>query len=158
MYILIKNLFHVYIHTCTKSFSGQFIKKDQYFIISKIKKRYPKMGRMHICNEKPQPVRAYFVCVTPLCFTGKNRQKKIRAPHNQILDLPLLSLHTFWSIYLVVNHLKSLEFSYFSPTLNSKIPTFSLLLGIVSYFFDPSYHMTPSGGCEISSDVSASKI
>ena len=50
------------------------------------------------------------------CASLAKTDKKIGTPHNQILDPSLASLHTFWSTYLVVNHLKSVAFSYFSPT------------------------------------------
>ena len=75
-----------------------------YYFKNDIKRDTPKWGECIFSNEKPQSVRAYFVCATPLCFIGKNRQKN-GTPHNQILDPSLASLHTFWSIYLVVNHL-----------------------------------------------------
>ena len=111
-----------------------------YYFKNNIKKIPQNGENAYLTIKKPQPVGAYFVCATPLCFIDKNRQKKIGTPHNQILDPSLASLHTFWSIYLVVNHW---NFPTFLLLLNSKIPTFFLVLGIISYFFEPSYHLTP---------------
>ena len=74
------------------------------------------MGGMHYLAVKNPSQLGLTLFLQLHCASFAKTDKKLRAPHNQILDLPMESLHTFWSIYLVVNHLKSLEFSYFSPT------------------------------------------
>ena len=84
MYILIKNF--LYLYMCKKVFL-EFVKKYYYFIISKIVlKGSPKWGECIFSNENPkslqgpqvgpgpQPIKAHFICMTPLCVVSKKVQ------------------------------------------------------------------------------------
>ena len=85
-----------------KKFFRAVYQERTVFYYFKNKEKVPQNGEnAYLAMKNPSQLGLTLFVQLHCASLAKNRQKKIRAPHNQILDLPLASLHTFRSIYLV---------------------------------------------------------